>query len=105
MTDASRIADSTMFKIVVPVLQTIISLGAIAAFSYVVSSLSSLQVQLSSYQTSQALIAQRVDSLERSRDSSDKIIDSLRFSDQHQDSQITNLGDSLKNLVLTGRPK
>lgn len=105
MTEVNRIGDSTMFKVVVPVLQTIVSLGAIAAFGYVVSSISSFQAQLSSYQTSQALIAQRVDALERHWDSSDKLIDTLRRDTQGNGSQIGYLADSIKNLVLTGRPK
>lgn len=105
MTDVSRIADSTTFKVVVPVLQTILSAGAIGAFVYVVGSLGSIQVQLASYQTSQALIAQRVDSLERSRESTDKFIDGLRTATQRQDFQITTMGESLKNMVLNGRPK
>jgi len=102
MTDVSRIADGTMFKIVVPVLQTILSAGAIGAFVYVVGSLSALQSQLGVYQTSSALMAQRVDSLERSRESSDKFIDTLRSSDQRQDFRLDSFTDVLKNL---GRPK
>lgn len=99
-----HIADGTMFKIVVPVLQTILSAGAIGAFVYVVGSLGSLQVQLASYQTSQALIGQRVDSLERSRESTDKFVDSLRTSAQRQEFQINQLGESLKGLAQMGRP-
>ncbi|WP_252979123.1 hypothetical protein [Pseudomonas cyclaminis] len=53
MTEVSRIADSTAFKVVVPILQTILSAGAIGAFVYVVGSLGSLQVQLAAYQTNQ----------------------------------------------------
>jgi allophanate hydrolase subunit 1 len=102
MTDVSRIADSTVFKIVVPVLQTILSAAAIGAFVYVVGSLSTLQTTLNSYQTSQALLAARVDSLERSRESSDKFIDTLRTSDQRQDFQINSITEILKTI---GRPK
>ncbi len=102
MTDVSRIADGTMFKIVVPVLQTIMSACAIGAFVYVVGSLGALQSQLSAYQTSSALMAQRVDSLERSRDSGDKFIDTLRSSDQRQDFRLDSITDILKSL---GRPK
>jgi hypothetical protein len=105
MTEVSRIADSTTFKVAVPILQTILSAGAIGAFVYVVGSLGSLQVQLANYQTNQALIGQRVDSLERSRESTDKLIDSLRISTQRQDFQINQVGESLKALVQTGRPK
>lgn len=105
MTEVSRIADSTTFKVAVPILQTILSAGAIGAFVYVVGSLGSLQVQLAAYQTSQALIGQRVDSLERSRESTDKFVDSLRTSTQKQEFQINQLGDSLKGLAQMGRPK
>lgn len=105
MTDVSKLADSTAFKLIVPVVQTILSGAAIGAFMYVTGSLTSLQTQLSGYQTNQALLTQRVDSLERTRESSDKFIDSLRSSDQRQDFQINALSDNLKNLVLTGRPK
>ncbi|MEO8640948.1 hypothetical protein [Pseudomonas sp.] len=105
MTEVSRIADSTTFKVVVPVLQTILSAGAIGAFVYVVGSLGSLQVQLAAYQTSQALIGQRVDSLERSRESTDKFVDSLRTSTQKQEFQINQLGESLKGIAQMGRPK
>jgi hypothetical protein len=101
----TSIADSTMFKVVVPVLQTIISLAAVGAFTYVVSSLSSIQVQLASYQTSSALIAQRVDSLERSRESTEKFVDGLRSDTQRQGFLIMQNTEALKNLVLTGRPK
>jgi len=102
MTDVSRIADSTVFKIVVPVLQTVLSAAAIGAFVYVVGSLSALQTTLNSYQTSQALLSARVDSLERSRESGDKFIDTLRSSDQKQDFRIDSLTDFIKTL---GRPK
>ncbi|MGE6445060.1 hypothetical protein ACQKDL_12940 [Pseudomonas bubulae] len=94
-----------MFKIVVPVLQTILSAGAIGAFVYVVGSLGSLQVQLASYQTGQALITQRVDSLERSRESTDKFVDSLRTTSQRQEFQISQFSESLKAMALMGRPK
>lgn len=102
MTDVSRIADSTAFKVVVPVLQTILSAGAIGAFVYVVGSLSTLQASLNSYQTSQALLTQRVDSLERTREASDKFIDTLRSSDQRQDYQINSISEIVKTL---GRPR
>lgn len=105
MTEVSRIADSTTFKVAVPILQTILSAGAIGAFVYVVGSLGSLQVQLAAYQTSQALIGQRVDSLERSRESTDKFVDSLRTSTQKQEFQINQLGESLKGIAQMGRPK
>ena len=105
MTEVSRIADSTTFKVVVPILQTILSAGAIGAFVYVVGSLGSLQMQLAAYQTNQALIGQRVDSLERSRESTDKLVDSLRVSTQRQEFKIDQVGESLKALVQTGRPK
>lgn len=102
MTDVSRIADSTVFKIVVPVLQTVLSAAAIGAFVYVVGSLSTLQASLNSYQTSQALLTQRVDSLERTRESSDKFIDTLRTSDQRQDYRLDSITEIIKNI---GRPK
>jgi hypothetical protein len=105
MTDVSRIADGTMFKIVVPVLQTIMSAGAIGAFVYVVGSLGALQSQLSAYQTSSALMAQRVDSLERSRESTDKFIDGLRSTVQRHDFLILQNSDAIKGLTLQGRPK
>ena len=105
MTDVSRIADSTVFKLVVPVLQTILSAGAIGAFVYVVGSLSALQAQLGTYQTNQALLTQRVDSLERSRESTDKFVDSLRISTQSQEFRINQLGESVKALAQMGRPK
>ncbi|MHC8305464.1 hypothetical protein [Pseudomonas sp. PB3P13] len=105
MTEVSRIADSTTFKVAVPILQTILSAGAIGAFVYVVGSLGSLQVQLAAYQTSQALIGQRVDSLERSRESTDKFVDSLRTSTQKQEFQINQLWEGLKGLAQMGRPK
>lgn len=105
MTEVSRIADSTAFKVAVPILQTILSAGAIGAFVYMVGSLGSLQVQLAAYQTSQALIGQRVDSLERSRESTDKFVDSLRVTTQRQEFQISQVGESLRELVKNGRPK
>jgi hypothetical protein len=102
MTDVSRLADSTAFKLIVPVVQTILSGAAIGAFMYVTGSLTSLQNQLSSYQTNQALLTQRVDSLERTRDTSDKFIDSLRSSDQKQDYRLDSLTEMVKSF---GRPK
>lgn len=99
------IADSTTFKVVVPILQTILSAGAIGAFVYVVGSLGSLQIQLAAYQTSQALIGQRVDSLERSRESTDKFVDSLRTATQSQEFRINQMGESLKAFAQMGRPK
>lgn len=99
------IADSTAFKVAVPILQTILSAGAIGAFVYVVGSLGSLQVQLALYQTNQALIGQRVESLERSRESTDKFVDSLRITTQRQEFQINQVGESLRDLVKNGRPK
>ncbi|SEL85365.1 hypothetical protein SAMN05216604_1407 [Pseudomonas agarici] len=62
-------------------------------------------MQLAAYQTNQALIGQRVDSLERSRESTDKLVDSLRTSDQRQEYQIGNMGESLKEFVKNGRPR
>lgn len=105
MTEVSRIADSMAFKVVVPILQTILSAGAIGAFVYVVGSLGSLQVQLAAYQTNQALIGQRVESLERSRESTDKFVDSLRVSTQRQEFKIEQVVESLRDLVKNGRPK
>lgn len=105
MTEVSRIADSTAFKVAVPILQTILSAGAIGAFVYVVGSLGSLQVQLALYQTNQALIGQRVESLERSRESTDKFVDSLRITTQRQEFQINQVGESLRDYVKNGRPK
>lgn len=105
MTEVSRIADSATFKVAVPILQTILSAGAIGAFVYVVSSLGALQAQLGAYQTNQALIGQRVDSLERSRDSNDKLVDSLRITTQRQEFQINQVGESIKALAQMGRPK
>ena len=105
MTEVSRIADSATFKVAVPILQTILSAGAIGAFVYVVSSLGALQAQLGAYQTTQALIGQRVDSLERSRESNDKLVDSLRITTQRQEFQINQVGESLKALAQMGRPK
>lgn len=105
MTEVSRIADSAAFKVAVPILQTILSAGAIGAFVYVVGSLGSLQVQLALYQTNQALIGQRVESLERSRESTDKFVDSLRITTQRQEFQINQVGESLRDLVKNGRPK
>lgn len=105
MTEVSRIADSTAFKVAVPILQTILSAGAIGAFVYVVGSLGSLQVQLALYQTNQALIGQRVESLERSRESTDKFVDSLRITTQRQEFQINQVGESLRDLAKSGRPR
>lgn len=105
MTEVARIADSTMFKLVAPIVQTIIGLGSIAAFGYVTSSLNSLQTQLSSYQTSQAVLIQRVDSLERQASSSEKLVDNNRMTIQGIVYKIDTMQDTLKTLVLNGRPK
>lgn len=105
MTEVSRIADSTMFKLVVPVLQTLIGLGAIGAFTYVTSSLNTIQSQLSNYQTNQAVLIQRVDSLERRVDASEKLTDSVRSTAQESKYQISSIMESIKNGVLSGRPK
>jgi hypothetical protein len=91
MTDVSRIADSTAFKVFMPLLQNLLSAAAIGAFVYVLGALGTLQTTLNNYQTSQALLAARVDSLERTRESSDKFIDALRTSDQRQDFQLNSL--------------
>ena len=105
MTEVSCIADSTAFKVAVPILQTVLSAAAIGAFAYVVSSLGSLQVQLANYQTSQALIGQRVESLERARESTDKFVDSLRINSQRQEFKTEQQGEILRELVKSGRPK
>lgn len=105
MTEVSRIADSAAFKVAVPILQAVLSAAAVGAFTYVVSSLGSLQVQLATYQTNQALIGQRVESLERARESTDKFVDSLRINSQRQEFQINQVGESLRDLVKNGRPK
>lgn len=102
MTDVSKIADSTAFKVVMPLLQNLLSAAAIGAFVYVVGALGTLQTTLNNYQTSQALLSARVDSLERSRDSGDKFIDTLRSSDQKQDYRLDSISEILKNI---GRPK
>lgn len=102
MTDVSKIADSTAFKVVMPLLQNLLSAAAIGAFVYVVGALGTLQTTLNNYQTSQALLAARVDSLERSRDSGDKFIDTLRTSDQKQDFRLDSITDIIKSF---GRPK
>ena len=105
MTEVSRIADSTAFKVAVPILQAVLSAAAIGAFAYVVSSLGSLQVQLANYQTSQALIGQGVESLERARESTDKFVDSLRINSQRQEFKTEQQGEILRELVKSGRPK
>lgn len=105
MTDVSRIADSALFKLVVPVVQTLLSAAAIGAFTFVIGSLSSINAQLSSYQTSQALLTQRVESLERSMSNSDKLIDTLRIASQRTEFQITQVMDWQKGVVLQSRPK
>ena len=105
MTEASRIADSTMFKLLAPIVQTIIGLGSIAAFGYVTSSLNSLQTQLSNYQTSQALLIQRVDSLERQASSSEKLVDNNRMTIQGLVYKMDTMNEALKALVTSGRPK
>lgn len=104
MTEVSRIADSTVFKVVVPVLQTILSGAAIGAFMYVTGSLTSIQATLSNYQTSQALLTQRIDSLERSRDSTDKFVDTLRTTAMRQEMQQAQFVESLKGLAQMSRP-
>jgi hypothetical protein len=102
MTDVSRIADSTAFKVFMPLLQNLLSAAAIGAFVYVLGALGTLQTTLNNYQTSQALLAARVDSLERTRESSDKFIDALRTSDQRQDFQLNSITEILKSV---GRPR
>lgn len=99
------IADSTAFKVIVPVMQTLICAGALGAFTYVNSTLTSLQAQLSNYQTNQALALQRLESLERRADANDKIVDTLRSTSQGQGYQIAAILESIKNGVLSGRPK
>jgi len=105
MTTTSSIADSTVFKLVIPVVQMVLSAGVIGAFTFVIGAISSLQTQLGNYQTSQALVLQRVDSLERSRDLNVKNIDVLRLNDQKQDFRLDSIADSLKSIVISGRPK
>ncbi|OBY91166.1 hypothetical protein ACKI1H_27070 [Pseudomonas sp. YH-1] len=105
MTDVSRIADSPLFKLVVPVVQTLLSAAAIGAFTFVIGSLSSINAQLSNYQTSQALLTQRVEALERARDSSDKFIDSLRVEAQESRFKVAQIMEWQKGLVLQTRPK
>lgn len=94
-----------MFRLVVPIVQTFIGLGSIAAFGYVTSSLNSLQSQLSNYQTSQAVLIQRVDSLERQAASSEKLVDANRMTIQNLVYKVGTLDESLKAFVTSGRPK
>lgn len=105
MTEVSRIADSTMFKLIVPILQTVISLGALAAFSYVVSSLSSLQVALNNYQTTQAVTIQRIGSIERTLDAYGVTLGVVKTSTEKQEYRVDTLTDAVKQLTLNGRPK
>lgn len=105
MTEVSRIADSTMFKLIVPILQTVISLGALAAFSYVVSSLSSLQAALNNYQTTQAVTIQRIGSIERTLDQYGLTLGVVKTSTEKQEYRVDTLTEVVKQLTLNGRPK
>lgn len=105
MTEVSRIADSTMFKLVVPILQTITSLGALAAFGFVVSSLSSIQATLNAQQTAQAVTVQRIGSIERTMDAYGLTISVVKSSTEKQAYQIETLTDAVKQMTINGRPK
>lgn len=105
MTDASRIADSTWFKLFVPLLQTLLASVAVGAFMYVYGSIQSMQAQINSYQTNQALITQRVEGLERSRDANDRLVDNLRIDVQENKFRVAQIMEWQKGLVLQTRPK
>ena len=99
MSDAGRIADSTTFKLVVPILQIILAASATGSFAWLINAVSTLQTTLNGFQTSQALTTQRVEMIERRLDASERIIDSLRSTTQRLDIQGSGLSDNLKSLV------
>jgi hypothetical protein len=88
-----------------PVVQTILSAGVIGAFTFVIGAISSLQAQVGTYQTNQALELQRLDSLEHRATSNEKTVDTNRMTIQGLVYQVNTLNDSLKTLVISGRPK
>jgi len=99
MNDATRIADSTTFKLVVPVLQIILAAAATGSFAWLINAVSTLQTTLNGFQTSQALTTQRVEMIERRLDVNERIIDSLRSTTQRLDIQSTGFSDNLKSIV------
>jgi hypothetical protein len=88
-----------------PILQTVLSAGVIWAFTFVIGSISSFQAQLATQQTTQALTTQKLESVDRRVESNEKLSDATRMTVQRLDIQVAALTDSLKALVVSGRPK
>jgi len=105
MTDASRTADSSVVRFFSPIAQNVIGVAILSVLGYGATMLNSISAQLSTYSTNQAVLIQRVDSLERRVDASEKLTDSVRSTAQESKYQISSIMESIKNGVLSGRPK
>lgn len=105
MTDASRTADSPVARFFSPIAQNVIGVAILSFLGYGATMLNSISSQLSIYQTNQAVLIQRVDSLERRVDASEKLTDATRMTLQGVVYQVNSLSESLKSYVVSGRPK
>jgi len=97
--EASRIAESTAFKLVVPFLQILLAASVTGSSAWIVSAVSTLQTTMNNYQTGQALTIQRVDVIEHRLDNNEKLIDGLRTTTMRLDLQSTSFADNLRSIV------
>ncbi|WP_416425606.1 hypothetical protein RAM80_07565 [Pseudomonas sp. App30] len=99
------IADSTAFKVIVPVFQMILSAGAIGAFTFVFGAIGAFQAQMAKRDTDYAVLREQVETLKSRADANDKIVDVVRVSTQRNEYQVSAIMESIRNGVLSGRPK
>lgn len=103
--EASKLVDSPVAKLVFGVVQTLLCAAAIGSFQAVNGSLETIKSQLNTYQTSLALVTQRVESLERTRDARTPLLETLMRDNQKYGYQIEQIQDAIKQGVLNGRPR
>lgn len=105
MTDPSRTNEGPVSKFFSPIAQNVMTWVFTGILGYCGLMLSSISNQLSTYQTTQAVMVQRVDGIDRRLDSNEKLTDSNRMTLQGVVYQVNTLNESLKAYVVSGRPK
>ena len=103
MAEVSKMAENPITKFVIGVVQALLIAAAIGSYSGISGSLDTIKTQLSTINTDSALQKQRIDSLERSRDSQSTDIKALSTDTQRQGYDINQINNKL--MEMSGRDK
>lgn len=105
MTEAHRIADSTAFKLIVPVMQFLLGAVIVGTFVDARNQLTSLQTQFAEYRTSQALQLQDTQYQKRTLEDHSNALRVLTASDQDHTFQLKAINEYLKAEATARRPR